>query len=108
MEKMLPLEPAGNAAPKVIEMTEAEMQRYVGRYAQGSMTVDVFVDNGKLSVRQGQAPSALQVAKVGEGRFAVMINDKPGNFVIHAVPGPDGKPLFIYAGSRALKRAPAP
>jgi hypothetical protein len=85
-------------------MTEAEMQLYVGRYVQGALSVEIFLENGKLHVRQGQAQPAMPIAKVGEGRFAVVVNEKPGSFVLHMVRGADGRPSFVYAGSRALKR----
>jgi CubicO group peptidase (beta-lactamase class C family) len=96
------LEPAAAATPAWVAMDSAEMARYVGRYAN-SMVIEVAVDAGALTLRQGSG-AAMTIRKRADGRFvAGGDTDGAGNWVAF-IPGPDGALKYLHFNMRAFRR----
>jgi CubicO group peptidase (beta-lactamase class C family) len=103
-ELLLPLRAVEKVSPpKMMEMTLAEMSQYVGTYNNGGESgVEIFIRDGQLFVRVGQAE--LRMSKIGERRLAVKEPgaDAPDEFVM--LPDKTGKIVYIQVGSGALTR----
>ena len=102
MELMLPLKPKPSESPKQdLSMTAAEMTRYVGKYGQREVSVEIVLKDGTLFLKQGA--NERPIHKIGENRFAA---GTPGatttEFVL--VTAGDGKAEFFQGGLRAARR----
>ena len=105
-ELMLPMHlpvAASEPEPQPVNMTEAEMTRYIGTYGSDTNRIELSISNGKLwfkrSTREGM------VNKVADGRFlaAGAGTSAPLEFVL--VPEKDGKTEFLHIGGRTYKKA---
>jgi CubicO group peptidase (beta-lactamase class C family) len=102
--------PEADARP----LSRHEMSELAGRYSNGRQTIELSLDgNSLLARRTGRdtTPLAGSVAFAGEGRIAVLRGsaDAAGEegaarLTLTVVRGPDGKPAYLCAGSRALRR----
>ncbi len=101
LELLLPFTPQVSEKPQSITMSEAEMQRCVGVFAQGSNIVELLPVEGKLFAKRGN--QQFPVNKVGEGRFTAGPLDRPAvSFAL--VFGANGKAEYFHAGGRSLRR----
>jgi len=100
MELMLPLKDAKDEPEKEMPMSESEMARYAGVYAQGQMRFELSVKDGKLRGRQGNVEG--EIVKTGESRFEIRTPNGSQKFVL--VSGPDGKAEYLHISLRSAKR----
>jgi CubicO group peptidase (beta-lactamase class C family) len=101
LELLLPFTPKASETRQSIAMSEAEMQRCVGVFAQGSNIVELLLVEGKLFAKRGN--QQFPVNKVGEARFTAGPLDRPTvSFAL--VFGADGKAEYFHAGGRSLRR----
>jgi len=107
LELMLPLKPKPTEPIKGgLPISEAELANSVGTYTNpANPTMEIFVREGKLLLRSSGDEVALR--KIGEYRFAAIIQP-PWQYVeLVLVPAADGKILYCHRGLRAWKRAQA-
>jgi CubicO group peptidase (beta-lactamase class C family) len=101
LELLLPFTPKASEKTQSMAMSEAEMQRCVGVFAQGSNSVELMLVEGKLFAKRGN--QQFPVNKVGEGRFTGGALERPTvSFAL--VFGADGKAEYFHAGGRSLRR----
>lgn len=104
MEMMLPL--SAQAEPKskpALQMTEAEMQKYVGVYDQPKrFKCEVFIKDKKLFIKEFGNEMPLQ--KIGADRFAFKFSwaDRPEEVVFK--PTKDGKTMILNQYVWAFRR----
>ena len=102
LELMLPLGPS-SAAPSFHSqmMTDAEMARYVGTYANEN-TAEIQLRNGRLFLKEGNL--SMPILKIGQLQFAVTIpgTSQTQTFVLLAAP--DGTVKYLHRFGRAMKK----
>jgi CubicO group peptidase (beta-lactamase class C family) len=98
MELTLPLEAKVESRPKPVEMTEAEMARYVGVYGAQPNRYEIAIKDGKLVIKWTDVEA--QVSKLGESRFSATGPSQTTEFAL--VPGADGKAEFMFLSGRAF------
>ncbi len=94
-------EPVQRAPRPALSMSEAEMLRYVGSYAN-RWTMDIFVRGGKLWLRRFGAE--LPITKVGNQHFTVTPPNAPQPQEFFIRPGVDGRAEFLEMFIWAFKR----
>lgn len=100
MELMLPLKDSKAETDKDLPMTETEMARYAGTYAQGPMRFELSVKDGKLLGKQGNVEG--EIVKIGEGRFEIRTPNGSQKFAL--VSGSDGRAEYLHISLRSAKR----
>ncbi|NOT62615.1 MAG: beta-lactamase family protein [Acidobacteria bacterium] len=95
-ELMLPFAAKAETKPQPITMTEVEMRNCIGVFGDGSTTIEIALQDGKLIAKTGTRQSPVQ--KIGQMRFAGLGNE----FVLIA--DANGKAEFLHAGGRTLRR----
>jgi CubicO group peptidase (beta-lactamase class C family) len=99
MELLLPLEPKEDEKIEpALPMTAAEMARYAGTYAQGSIVYEIVEKNGTLLLKQ--TDSELPLAKVGEYRFST----GPASGEIVLVRDAQGRVEFLFDGLYSARK----
>jgi CubicO group peptidase (beta-lactamase class C family) len=105
----LALPSAGPAAPQKAspaKWSREERSGLVGTWVnhEPDLVVELFLDKGVLKARHpgDAAEGAEAVTKLGERRYAFAGQE------IEALPGPDGRPLYLHLSGRALARRPLP
>lgn len=99
--------PLPSGATEPLPMTQAEMSRYVGTYAN-ERVLTLLIKEKKLFVRDDSPDSLVRfskreehpVTKVGENRFSIAAWSESFTFVTRR----DGKIEYLHYGARALKR----
>jgi CubicO group peptidase (beta-lactamase class C family) len=95
---------------KLVPLSEAEAQRFVGMY-ENERAIHLFVRDGRLFFRDESLPplrplgngSAIPVSKVGETELIVQpADDEAVHFV--AIPAASGNVEYLFYGMRALRR----
>jgi CubicO group peptidase (beta-lactamase class C family) len=97
----------GYAAPKVSapaprEANAAERAALVGRYAQGRNVLEVFEQDGALTVKQGVA--VMNAKLVGANELLVTPPQGAARHIF--VRSENGRATLLYTGSRAFARQP--
>ena len=107
LELMVPL-PAAVAEPaqKPVALTATEMADYAGGYSQTTTPeVELIVKDRQLLLKSGAL--SLPVSKLTATRFVVTRpGGAPQEFTLTR--GKDGKTLYLYQGTRALRRVAGP
>ena len=101
MELMLPLKPKDETKGE-LPISESDMARFIGNYAQGGTGMEILIKDGKLHMKQG--PNQLPLTRIGEYRFSFMPPGAPRASEFALVLGADGKVEYLHFGSRAMKR----
>jgi CubicO group peptidase (beta-lactamase class C family) len=118
LELMLPFQPraavprTASASSEQPPLSEAEMQQLVGTYTNHRQTIVLSIREGQLHARRrGTTTASGSITRTGENRIAITgTGDDPAtgrptaSFFI--VRDSDGRPEYLLAGSRALKRQP--
>lgn len=113
LETMLPFQPRVTESRKEIPaLTEQEMQQLVGTYTNHRQTIVLSVRDGQLHARRrGTTTASGSITRTGENRIAIDgTGDDPStgrptaSFFI--VRDSAGRPEYLLAGSRALRRQP--
>ena len=103
MELMLPLKPEEAAKPKQeLMMTATEMANYVGKYGQREVSVEIFLRDGKLFLKQGA--NEMAVIKIGENRFTATLPGESRTMEFALILGPGVKAEYFHGGLRASRR----
>jgi len=85
-----------------LPMTASEMAGYAGKYGQREASVEIFVKDGKLFLRQGR--NDLPVRKVGENRFVASAAGSDAALEFALVFGVDGQAQYFQGGLRSAIR----
>ncbi len=96
LELLLPRATKNAEPPPALALTEAEMERCSGVFAQGSQRAELLKRDGQLWLKR--ETQTLPVSKTGAGRF------KAGTTTFALVFGADGKAEYFHAGLRSLRR----
>lgn len=95
--------PPPPAASESLPMTQAEMSRYTGTYAN-ERVLTLFIKDNKLFVRDDTGSftkgAELLVTKVGDNRFSIAAWSASFTFVTRR----NGKIEYLHLGGRALKK----
>jgi hypothetical protein len=105
LELMVPLEPqTTRTSAAAIAMTDAEMQRFTGRYVQPNRwTSEVTVRDGKLWLKQ--FGREFELRKVGDARFEFQPAGAPQPTEIVIKLPADGQPGYLHQYVWAFRRA---
>jgi hypothetical protein len=97
MEIALPLEASTTSTAAAATVTPADMNAYVGTYAQGPRTMDVLIRDGKLLLKQNDRETPL--VKFGDHQIG---SESGGRWVV--VRGSNGAVEYLHAGSRSWRK----
>jgi CubicO group peptidase (beta-lactamase class C family) len=103
MELLLPLATEAEAKSEhALAVSEAEINEYVGKYANKPQSAEILVKEGKLILKRedGEFP----ISKIANCRFAIIKprESEPEEFVL--VPGAIGKAESLHIGRHALRK----
>jgi CubicO group peptidase (beta-lactamase class C family) len=100
--KLEPLKDAPKAKP-ALPLTEAEMQKLVGVYAQPNrFKIEVFVRDGKLFIKEFN--QEMPLTKIGENRFSFQFPNAKQPLEIYIEPSANGKSGFVHQYVWAFKK----
>jgi CubicO group peptidase (beta-lactamase class C family) len=97
MEIALPLEASTTSTAAAATVAPADMNAYVGTYAQGPRTMDVLIRDGKLLLKQNDRETPL--VKFGDHQIG---SESGGRWVV--VRGSNGAVEYLHAGSRSWRK----
>lgn len=100
MELMLSLKPKEEDKRQDLPLDATEMAGCAGIYSQGRTRFEIFIKDGKLIGKQGNAEGAI--SKRGDHSFSIAMPNGASTFVL--VSGDDGKVEYLHIGLRSLKR----
>lgn len=101
MELALPLKARETEAARPARaLTATEMAVYTGTYSHAPLLWEIFVKDGKLFLKQGDAAESL-LTPIGDHRFSYG-NSGEGEIVL--VPGADGKAEYLFTGLYSAKK----
>jgi CubicO group peptidase (beta-lactamase class C family) len=115
LDLMLPFEPrVAEGKPEPLPLSEQEMQELAGVYSNHRQTIELTIEDGKLHARRrdtaADSPSR-SITRSGDNRLAVAgsgVDPATGrpNASFFIVRDATGRPEYLLAGTRALKRQP--
>ena len=101
LELLLPPQPK-SAPPTKQPLTEAEIDRCVGKFGQATSDIELLKRDGQLWLAQGTR--SLPVSKLGAGRYVAGEPGQPPATEFALVFGADGKAEYFHAGLRSRRR----
>lgn len=102
LELLFPFATNAEPRPQPQPLTDAEIDRCTGNFAQGSQRVELLKRDGKLWLKQGT--QTLPVGKITDNRFTAGEPGKPAAATFALVFGADGNAEYYHAGLRSMRR----
>jgi hypothetical protein len=102
MELMLPLQAKPEASTRPLPMSEAEMSRYLGTYANAHLRFQVVLRDGKLFFTEPGFEGPI--SKIGEGRLSIQPLYSLHPEEITVIMGAHDKAEYFHLNLRAAKR----
>lgn len=102
LELLLPNAAKAEPRPAAPALTEVEIDRFVGIFAQGLQRVELLKREGKLWLKQGT--QTLPVRPLSENRYAAGEPGKPPTTSFALVFNSSGQAEYFHSGLRSMRR----